>query len=118
MRTKILVIDDEEALCEILKYNLEKEGYEVETANSAEEALAMNLSPYSLFIVDIMMERLSGFDFARQVKNIPEVEDTPLIFCSALEGEDDKVMGLNIGAMLIVARDGKPTCIFINKWPQ
>ena len=98
MRTKILVIDDEEALCEILKYNLEKEGYEVETANSAEEALAMNLSPYSLFIVDIMMERLSGFDFARQVKNIPEVEDTPLIFSSALEGEDDKVMGLNIGA--------------------
>ena len=83
---------------EDLSAYLEKEGYEVETANSAEEALAMNLSPYSLFIVDIMMERLSGFDFARQVKNIPEVEDTPLIFCSALEGEDDKVMGLNIGA--------------------
>lgn len=98
MRTKILVIDDEEALCEILKYNLEKEGYEVDTANSAEEALAMDLTSYSLFIVDIMMDRLSGFDFAKQAQNISGVEDTPLIFCSALEGEYDKVMGLNIGA--------------------
>ncbi len=97
MRNSILVIDDEEALCEILKYNLEKEGYEVTTANSAEEALEMDLTPYSLFIVDIMMDHLSGFDFAKRVRNIPNLGNTPLIFCSALEGEDDKVMGLNIG---------------------
>lgn len=98
MRTKILVIDDEEALCEILKFNLEKEGYEVEVALSAEEALEMELTKYHLFIVDIMMERLSGFDFAKRVKDIPEIEEIPIIFCSALVGEDDKVMGLNIGA--------------------
>ena len=55
MSAKILVIDDEEALCEILKFNLEKEGYEVDTAYSAEEALDMNLDSYSLFVVDIMM---------------------------------------------------------------
>ena len=56
MRTKILVIGDEEAVCEILKFNLEREGYEVDTAYSAEEALDMdNLDSYSLFIVDIMM---------------------------------------------------------------
>lgn len=97
MRTKILVIDDEEALCEILKFNLEKEGYEVDTANSAEEALEMDLTKYHLFIVDIMMERLSGFDFAKRVKDNPDIEDTPIIFCSALVGEDDKVMGLNMG---------------------
>ncbi len=97
MRTKILVIDDEEALCEILKFNLEKEGYEVDMALSAEEALEMDLTKYHLFIVDIMMDRLSGFDFAKQVKDIPEVEETPIIFCSALVGEDDKVMGLNMG---------------------
>lgn len=97
MRTKILVIDDEEALCEILKFNLEKEGYEVDTALSAEEALEMDLTKYHLFIVDIMMDRLSGFDFAKRVKDIPEVEETPIIFCSALVGEDDKVMGLNMG---------------------
>lgn len=97
MRSKILVIDDEEALCEILKFNLEKEGYDVDMALSAEEALEMDLTKYHLFIVDIMMDRLSGFDFAKMVKEIPEVEETPIIFCSALVGEDDKVMGLNMG---------------------
>lgn len=98
MRIKILVIDDEEALCEILKFNLEKEGYEVDCAYSAEEALEMDLSGYSLFIVDIMMERLSGFDFAKRIRNQISTENTPIIFCSALNGEDDTVMGLNIGA--------------------
>lgn len=98
MRIKILVIDDEEALCEILKFNLEKEGYEVDCAYSAEEALEMNLGEYSLFLVDIMMDTLSGFDFAKRVRNVTETEYTPIIFCSALTDEDEKVMGLNIGA--------------------
>lgn len=98
MRIKILVIDDEEALCEILKFNLEKEGYEVDCAYSAEEALEMDLSSYSLFMVDIMMDQLSGFDFAKRIRNNQKTENIPVIFCSALTGEDDKVMGLNIGA--------------------
>lgn len=97
MRSKILVIDDEEALCEILKFNLEKEGYDVDMALSAEEALEMDLKKYDLFIVDIMMDKLSGFDFAKMVGDMPEIEETPIIFCSALVGEDDKVMGLNMG---------------------
>lgn len=98
MGIKILVIDDEESLCEILKYNLMKEGYEVDMALSAEEALTMNLKSYQLFIVDIMMERLSGFDFAKRIRNMSDLEMTPIIFCSDLSGEDDTVMGLNIGA--------------------
>lgn len=98
MRIKILVIDDEEALCEILRFNLEKEGYEVDCAYSAEEALTKDLGSYGLFIVDIMMERLSGFDFAKRIRNSAVAENTPIIFCSALDGEDDTVMGLNIGA--------------------
>ncbi|MBP3590592.1 MAG: response regulator transcription factor [Muribaculaceae bacterium] len=98
MRIKILVIDDEEAICEILKFNLEKEGYDVDCAYSAEEALERDLSVYSLIMVDIMMERISGFDFAKTVRNNPATEYTPIIFCSALGAEDDKVMGLNIGA--------------------
>jgi len=98
MRIRILVIDDEESYCEILKYNLEKEGYEVDTAESAETALGYDLSVYQLMIVDIMMERLSGFDFAKRVRNNPTTETTPIIFCSALNGEDETVMGLNIGA--------------------
>ena len=97
MNAKILVIDDEESLCEILKFNLEKEGYEVDTAYSAEEALDMDLRPYSLFIVDIMMDHLSGFDFAKRVRNVTETENTPILFCSAMSNEDCVVMGLNIG---------------------
>lgn len=98
MRIRILVIDDEESYCEILKYNLQKEGYEVDTAESAEEALGFDLTAYQLMIVDIMMERISGFDFAKRVRNQPTTENIPIIFCSALNGEDDTVMGLNIGA--------------------
>lgn len=97
MRIKILVIDDEESICEILKYNLEKDGYDVDCAYSAEEALTLDLSSYSLMIVDIMMDRLSGFDFAKRIKNNAATENIPVIFCSALNGEDDTVMGLNIG---------------------
>ncbi len=98
MREKILLIDDEESVCEILKYNLEKEGYQVDAAYSAEEALEGDLSQYDLFIVDIMMGDLSGFDFAKRVRNVSLTERTPIIFCSALNEEDEKVMGLNIGA--------------------
>lgn len=98
MRIKILVIDDEESICEILRYNLEKEGYETDVAFSAEEALTLDLPSYSLFLVDIMMEKLSGFDFARKLKNHPELEHKPIIFCTALADEDDTVIGLNLGA--------------------
>lgn len=98
MQAKILLIDDEEAVCEILKYNLEKEGYQVDCAYSAEEALEMDLMQYNLFIVDIMMGDMSGFDFAKRVRNVSSTERTPIIFCSALNQEDEKVMGLNIGA--------------------
>lgn len=97
MNVKILLIDDEEPICEILKYNLEKEGYEVDCAYSAEEALDLDLRQYSLCLVDIMMERLSGYDFAKAVRKNPETANLPLIFFSALNGEDDTVMGLNIG---------------------
>lgn len=98
MRARILVIDDEDSICDILQYNLNKEGYEVDTAYSAEEALDMELSKYQLFIVDIMMGDMSGFDFAKRIRNVSATENTPIIFCSALNEEDEKVMGLNIGA--------------------
>ena len=97
MRIKILVVDDEEALCDILKYNLELDGYEVDYALSGEEALTLDLPSYSLFILDIMMGEMSGFDLARRLKHNAETENTPVIFCSALDGTDDTVMGLNLG---------------------
>lgn len=97
MRIKILIVDDEEPICEILKYNLELEGYEADYALSAEEAMNLDLSSYALFILDIMMDQVSGSDFAKQLRNNIKTENTPIIFCSALDGEDDTVMGLNIG---------------------
>ncbi|MDE5706361.1 response regulator transcription factor [Muribaculum sp.] len=97
MTIKILIVDDEEPICEILKYNLELEGYEADYALSAEEAMNLDLSSYALFILDIMMDQISGFDFAKQLRNNIKTENTPIIFCSALDGEDDTVMGLNIG---------------------
>ncbi len=98
MSTRILVIDDEEAVCEILKFNLEKEGYEVDCAYSAEEALDMDLPQYDLFMVDIMMDQLSGFDFAKRIRNVTDTEEKPILFCSALNDEDAVIKGLNIGA--------------------
>lgn len=95
---RILVVDDEESLCEILKFNLEKEGYIVTTVLSAEEALALNLSDYDLMILDIMMGELSGFGLARILRKRPETAETPIIFCTALDSEADKIKGLDIGA--------------------
>ena len=100
MRVKILVVDDEESICEILKYNLEKEGYEVDTADSAETALGYDLRKYQLILVDIMMERMGGFDFAMRVRNNPEIENIPIIFCSALNGEDEKAIRADAEAMV------------------
>lgn len=95
---RILVVDDEESLCEILKFNLEKEGYSVTTALSAEEALALNLADFDLMILDIMMGELSGFGLARILRKRPETAETPIIFCTALDSEADKIKGLDIGA--------------------
>lgn len=97
MPYRILVIDDEQSLCDILKYNLEREGYRVDCSYSAEEALERDLRLYDLFIVDIMMERLTGYDFVQRLRSTIGVERLPVIFCSALGDEDDKVTGLNIG---------------------
>ena len=95
---KILVVDDEQDLCEILQYNLETEGYEVDTANSAEEALALKLNEYGLILLDVMMGEMSGFQMARQLKENPTLSHIPIIFITALDGEDNTAKGLNIGA--------------------
>lgn len=95
---RILVVDDEQDLCEILQYNLETEGYEVHTANSAEEALRLPLENYDLILLDVMMGQMSGFQMALKMKEYPVTSQVPIIFITALEGEDSLVRGLNIGA--------------------
>lgn len=96
--TKILIVDDEQEICEILKYNLQLEGYDAEIVYSAAEALSLDLPVYSLIILDIMMDEINGFELARQLKTNPATKYIPIIFCSALSGEDEHIMGLNIGA--------------------
>ncbi len=95
---KILVVDDEEDLCEILKFNLEIEGYDVDTANSAEEALQMNLANYNLLLLDVMMGEINGFKMASLLRKDEKLKHIPIIFLTAKDTEDDKLMGFNIGA--------------------
>ena len=95
---RILVVDDEEDLCEILKFNLENEGYEVDTANSAEEALKMNLSSYHLLLLDVMMGEISGFKMANLLKKDKKTAQVPIIFITAKDTENDTVTGFNLGA--------------------
>lgn len=94
---RILVVDDEDTLCEILRLNLEIEGYEADVAHSAEEALEMDLSQYSLLLLDVMMGEMSGFDLARIMRHDPELSKIPIIFLTAKDTEDDMVAGLGIG---------------------
>ena len=98
MTERILIIDDEETLCEVLKLNLENEGYDVDTALSAEDALQMDMKQYSLILLDIMMGEISGIRFARMLKSDVATADIPIIFCTARDSEDDMVKGLNLGA--------------------
>lgn len=95
---RILVVDDEQDLCEILKFNLETEGYEVETANSAEEALEMDIASFDLLLLDVMMGGMSGFQLAKQLKGNLMTANVPIIFLTARDTENDTVTGFNIGA--------------------
>lgn len=95
---KILVVDDEATLCEVLKINLELEGYAVDTACCAEEALALDLSVYDLLLLDVMMGDISGIAMARIIKKNAALADIPIIFCTARDTDTDMIEGLETGA--------------------
>ena len=95
---RILVVDDEQDLCEILSFNLETEGYQVDTANSAEEALQMDVPSYHLLLLDVMMGGMSGFQMAKHLKENPVTANIPIIFLTARDTENDTVTGFNLGA--------------------
>lgn len=98
MTERILIVDDEETLCEVLKLNLENEGYDVDVAFTAEQALTYDLKKYSLILLDIMMGEISGIKMAKILKENVTTAEIPIIFCTARDTEDDMIMGLNIGA--------------------
>ena len=93
---RILVVDDEEDLCEILRFNLEAEGFVVDTANSAEDALAGFNTGYDLLLLDVMMDRMSGFEMAAELRR--RGCQTPIIFLTARDTHDDQLQGFDVGA--------------------
>ena len=95
---RILIVDDEETLCEVLQLNLENEGYDVDIVFSAEQALTLDLKQYSLILLDIMMGEISGIKMAKMLKADVSTANIPIIFCTARDTEDDMIMGLNLGA--------------------
>ena len=98
MNARILVVDDEEDICAILKFNLSKEGYEVVTANSAEEALTLDIASFNLLLLDVMMGGMSGFELTGKLKTDPKTAGVPVIFITARATEDHAVEGLDLGA--------------------
>ncbi len=95
-RNKILVVDDEEDLCEILQFNLESEGFAVDIANSAEEALKILNDKHELILLDIMMDGMSGFKMAEKVRKDLRL-NTPIIFLTAKDTENDMLTGFSLG---------------------
>ena len=95
---KILVVDDEEDLCEILQFNLQNEGLEVDTAFSAEEALTKDIASYDLLLLDVMMGPMSGFKLADALKKDKKTAAIPIIFLTAKDTENDTLTGFTLGA--------------------
>ena len=94
---RILAVDDEEDILEILSFNLTGDGYVVDIATSAEEALRKNLFAYDLFILDVMMGAMSGFRLAEKIRKELNLT-TPIIFLTARDTDNDKITGFNLGA--------------------
>ncbi len=95
--SRILVVEDEEDLNEILQFNLESEGYQVDTAFSAEGALKKDLSVYHLILLDVMMGKISGYSLAQRIRKELHLE-VPIIFLTARDTENDLLTGFNLGA--------------------
>jgi len=94
---RILIVDDEEDLCEILQFNLEGEGFETEVAYSAEEALTKDMASFHLILLDVMMGEMSGFKLAKLLRKEQKMS-VPIIFITAKTAEDELLTGFSLGA--------------------
>lgn len=94
---KILVVDDEKDLVEILQFNLESEGFDIEVAYSGEEALTKPIESFDLLLLDVMMGGMSGFKVADKIRKEMQLS-VPIIFLTARETENDMLTGFNVGA--------------------
>jgi len=96
--SRILVVDDEQDICAIIKYNLQKAGHEVDVAYSAEEALTLDIPSYQAILLDVMMGEMSGLQMLSVLRNNPETASVPVILVTAKTAEGDIVEGLDSGA--------------------
>ncbi len=101
---KILVVDDELDLCEILLFNLRAAGYHVEVAHSADEALQLKIADFDLLLLDVMMPGLSGFELAARFKRDAATASLPIIFLTALDDEEDTLRAFGLGADDYIAK--------------
>lgn len=122
---KILLVDDEKDIVEMVRYNLEKENYFVITAYNGEEALTKVQDNPDLVILDVMMPKLSGFEVCRRLRDDKKTEKLPVIFLTAKASEADEINGLNLGANDYIVKPISPKkliarvqTIFRNLEPQ
>lgn len=101
---RLLIVDDENALRESLCTYLELEGFQADTAASAEEAMTLDIAKYDLILLDIMMNGMSGTDFAMKIKENKNTAHVPIIFLTAKDSDDDMVAGLSLGADDYIAK--------------
>jgi len=98
-KERILAIDDEADILELIRYNLEKEGYRIQTADSGEKGLkAAKMKPPDLIILDLMLPGLDGLDVCKLLKSDPKTKSIPVIMLTAKSEEVDVVTGLELGA--------------------
>lgn len=102
MSKNILIVDDDLSIAEILEFNLKSEGYDVETAVSAEEALSKNLKKFHLILLDVMMGGMSGFKMAEKMRE--DGISTPVIFLTAKDTENDMLTGFSVGGDDYIAK--------------
>ncbi len=98
-KEKILIVDDEEDILELLRYNLAREGYQIEAAESGEKTLKkVRTDPPELIVLDLMLPGIDGLEVAKTLKNDPKTQDIPIIMLTAKGEEADVVAGLELGA--------------------
>ncbi len=95
MVAKILLVDDDQNISEILEFNLKNEGYDVVSAASAEDALKINIEAFDLILLDVMMGGMSGFKMAEQLRKNNII--VPIIFLTAKDTENDMLTGFSVG---------------------
>lgn len=112
---KILLVDDEQDILDILSFNLIKNKFSVATACNGEEAIekAKEFKP-DLIVLDIMMPKKNGIETCKEIRKIPELKDTAVIFLTAMVDEDSEIHGLDVGADDYIPKPIKPK-LFISK---